>query len=93
MRQSSADQATIWKNKKSDCKAPLNEHYGFFRNVNLQHSHGTESNQRETNSLRNNEEMNGPIMEKEVTNAIKQLKSNKASGANSIKNEHIKQPQ
>ena len=79
------------ENKKSDCKAPLNELHDFFRNVNAQHSHRPESNTHETNTLTVNEEINGPITEKEVTNAIKQLKNNIASGVDNIKNEHLKQ--
>ena len=79
------------ENKKSDCKAPLSELHDFFRNVNAQHSHRPESNTHEENTLTVNEEINGPITEKKVTNAIKQLKNNKASGVDSIKNEHLKQ--
>ena len=68
------------ENKKSDCKAPLNELHDFLRNVNAQHSHRPESNTHETNTLTVNEEIKGLITEKEVTNAINQLKQQSIRG-------------
>ena len=77
--------------KKSNCKAPLNELHDFFKNINAQHSHSTESNPYESNTYTVNEKINVPITEKEVTNAIRHLKNNKAAGTDNIRNEHIKQ--
>ena len=79
------------ESKKSNCKAPLNELHDFFKNINAQHSHSTESNPYDSNTYTVNEEINGPITEKEVTNAIRHLKNNKAAGVDNIRNEHIKQ--
>ena len=92
-----ANPREFWKilnssNPKNVCQAPLQELYNYFKGVNdYQDSENTQSSYSENeNNGNNNAQLNRPIDESEVREAIKQLKQNKSTGSDNIKNEHIK---
>ena len=76
------------ENTKSDCNAPIDKLYDFFKNTNRAPPAHQEPSTQDLNS--ENLEINGPITETEIRTAIKQLKNGKASGIDDIKNEHMK---
>ena len=79
---------------KDDIKASLEDLYNYFKNINnieYTHDQTTQTPLFDTeieHSL--NEQINLPITETEITDAIKTLKNNKSSGMDNIKNEQIK---
>ena len=92
-----ANPREFWKilnssNPKNVCQAPLQELYNYFKGVNdYQDSENTQSSYSENENNGNNyAQLNRPIDESEVREAIKQLKQNKSAGSDNIKNEHIK---
>ena len=84
----------FWKilnssNPKKECKAPLNDLYTYFKNVN-DCPHKTTYDVASNNNTYENTEINVPISEQEVRVAINQLNNNKSAGIDNVKNEHIK---
>ena len=76
-------------NPKSECQAPLQDLYEYFKNVNgCQES--TQHNNASNVKNKENAHLNRQISESEVRVAINQLKNNKSAGIDNIKNEHIK---
>jgi hypothetical protein len=90
------DPKQYWKiinNNKSTTppSATLDDLYTFFKNINedepISDEHSDFANN-ENNDI--NEEIDSPISEKEITDAIKSLKNNKSPGFDNIVNEQIK---
>lgn len=79
-----------FENEKSECQAPINELYDFFKEINMQIPNKTDENLQHKSNPVENKEINEPISESEILQAICQLHNNKASGVDDIKNEHIK---
>ena len=85
-------------NPKSECQAPLQNLYEFFKNVNSSQENTFHSNMADSQIRSNvhefeyteNKYLNRQISESEVGQAIKQLNNNKSAGVDNIKNEHIK---
>ena len=79
---------------KDDIKASLEDVYNYFKNINnieYTHDQTTQTPLFDTeieHSL--NEQINLPITETVITDAIKTFKNNKSSGMDNIKNEQIK---
>ena len=76
-------------NPKKECKAPLNDLYTYFKNVN-DCPYKTTYDAASNNNIYENTEINVPISEQEVRVAINQLNNNKSAGIDNVKNEHIK---
>lgn len=70
--------------------APLNDLYNFFKNLNSKTTYTQTNNLNEEIPNQVNEEINQPITENEILQAVKSLKMNKAAGIDQILNEHIK---
>ena len=79
---------------KEDIKASLEDLYNYFKNINnIEYTHD-EATQTPLFEIENehslNEQINSPITETEIKEAIKTLKNNKSVGIDNIKNEQIK---
>ena len=67
--------------------------YDFFKNVNFAENNDDSTDQYNNDIIQNddiNNFINNTISENEIDIAIKSLRNNKASGTDSIVNEHIK---
>ena len=89
----SSNPREFWKilnssNPKNECKAPLNDLYNYFKDVN-DCQHTTICDETHYNLEGENMEINLPINEQEIRAAIKQLNNNKSAGIDNVKNEHI----
>ena len=91
----SSDSKEYWKilnpkTENKDSKASLNDLFNYFKDINSQDNSQTYTDINNNNISELNEEINRPISESEILKAVKQLKNNKSSGIDNIKNEHIK---
>lgn len=77
-------------NEKAQTKAPLNDLYNFFKDINSQSNDQAGANMDTDVNDTVNAEINQPITESEILKAIKQLNNDKSPGIDNIKNEHIK---
>ena len=80
--------------KHSSSLPPLNELHAFFKELNSAEKEQTKKDEHAENNFENlneiNIELNQPITQQEVLQAVKKLKNNKSSGPDCILNEHIK---
>ena len=80
--------------KRSDNLPPLDELHSFFKKLNSTENEQTNEginvklNSGDLHQI--NIELNQPISQNEVLQAIKNLKNNKSPGPDSVLNEHIK---
>ncbi|XP_053380331.1 uncharacterized protein LOC128548841 [Mercenaria mercenaria] len=93
-----ADPKQYWniingKSTQNEKTAKLNDFYEYFKDLNenlIDTENSSDENMSETANVNNNEEINVPITEKEILDAVKTLKNNKSPGCDEIINEHIK---
>ena len=67
---------------------PINELHDFFKDINSS-PHANQSEVYDDCNMQNSD-INEPINDEEICNAINQLHNGKSSGMDNIKNEHIK---
>ncbi|MEW8547740.1 MAG: reverse transcriptase domain-containing protein, partial [Candidatus Thiodiazotropha sp.] len=77
---------------KKNIEAGLEDLYNHFKNINKSdHSNGGSSEPTNNETIHPvNEQINQPITETEIKEAINALRNDKSSGLDNIKNEHIK---
>ena len=79
------------ENETNDCQVPINELHDFFKELNGHNTNNPQQlNATHEHNIVENKEINESICENEIRKAINQLRNNKSSGVDEVKNEHIK---
>lgn len=76
--------------QNAETKASLEDFYDFFKAINAINEEENIIINSETNLSANNDDINMPITDQEISEAVRRLKNNKAPGYDEIVNEQIK---